>query len=178
MAKTYTTLGDNPKFADVEPLATQFMEEYTAGKVDAVKVVYMRFLSAGQQRPGVVDLLPLSGLAGAGDDKGNKAEGKGEGQAVAYEFSPGPAELLADLIPTTVKVSLFQAFIEAAVSEQIADGGDEGGDGQRGQDGQEADAGLQPGAAEPDHERVERTDGGGGGDEIMRSAKCEVRNGC
>jgi len=119
MTQTYTTIGDNPKFADVEPLAKQFMEDFTSGKVDGVKVVYMRFISAGTQRPGVVDLLPLSGLAGTGTAiTGQPSES--HGQPVPYDFSPGPAELLADLIPTTVKVSLFQAFIEAAVSEQIA----------------------------------------------------------
>ncbi len=120
MAQSYATLGDNPKFADVEPLANQFMEDFIAGKVDAVKVVYMRFLSAGTQRPGVVDLLPLSRLGGAGEAAGAGPSGGAQGQPVAYDFSPGPAELLADLIPTTVKATLFQAFIEAAVSEQIA----------------------------------------------------------
>ena len=33
---------------------------------------------------------------------------------------PGAEEILNDLIPVTVKASIFQAFIEAAVSEQMA----------------------------------------------------------
>ena len=37
-----------------------------------------------------------------------------------YEFSPDPAELLDELLPATVRVRLFQAFIDAAVSEQVA----------------------------------------------------------
>jgi len=32
----------------------------------------------------------------------------------------GAAELLDDLLPATVRVRLFQAFLDAAVSEQIA----------------------------------------------------------
>ena len=39
---------------------------------------------------------------------------------VLYEFSPSPEELLDELLPATVRVRLFQAFTDAAVSEQVA----------------------------------------------------------
>lgn len=112
--QTFTTLGDNPKYDEIAALAAKFMQDYIEGRIDALKVVYMRFISAGTQRPGTVDILPLSGLAGQTQQAG------AGGAAVRYDFSPAPAELLEELIPSTVKISLFQAFIEAAVSEQIA----------------------------------------------------------
>jgi F-type H+-transporting ATPase subunit gamma len=37
-----------------------------------------------------------------------------------YDFAPEPGQLLAQLLPVTVKVRLFQAFNEAVVGEQIA----------------------------------------------------------
>jgi F-type H+-transporting ATPase subunit gamma len=114
IAQSYGAIGDNPKFVEIEKIAEQFMTAYTEGKISGLKVVYMRFISAGQQRPHVMDVLPLSNLAGA--------EGAVEQQAsaVPYEFMPNAEALLDELIPTTVKISIFQAFIEAAVSEQIA----------------------------------------------------------
>ena len=36
-----------------------------------------------------------------------------------YDFSPEPEELLGELLPITVKTSLFQCFNEATVSEQL-----------------------------------------------------------
>jgi len=39
---------------------------------------------------------------------------------VEYEFSPPAEELLADLLPQMVKVRLFQCFLDAALSEQVA----------------------------------------------------------
>jgi len=111
-AGTFTHLGDNPKFEEIAQLAQQFMDDYAAGKINGLKIVYMRFISAGQQRATVMDVLPLANLAG-GDDVAKKND-------VPYEFSPSPAEILEELIPITVKTSIFQAFIEAAVSEQIA----------------------------------------------------------
>jgi len=123
MAETYTALGDNPKYAEVEKLADRFLEAYVEGKIDGLRVVYQQFISAGQQRPAVLDILPLSGLAGNGSDEAAKRRsdgGKGGTGVTTYDFSPEPVKLLEELIPITVKVSLFQAFIESAVSEQIA----------------------------------------------------------
>ena len=40
--------------------------------------------------------------------------------AVEYEFSPSPRELLDELLPAIVRARLFQAFNDAAVSEQVA----------------------------------------------------------
>jgi len=111
--QTYNTLGDAPKYVEIEPLANQFIQDYIDGKISGLKVVYMRFLSAGQQKPVVASLLPLTNLAEPVAAKTAPATTE------SYEFSPGPAELLAELIPTTVRTMLFQAFIESAVSEQI-----------------------------------------------------------
>jgi F-type H+-transporting ATPase subunit gamma len=110
---TYTTISDMPRFAEIEPLAEQLMEQYKKGEISGLKLVFTRFISAGQQKASVVDVLPLSSLADTTDG--------GEGaKPVAYDFIPGPEEILADLIPVTVKIAIIQAFIEAAVSEQIA----------------------------------------------------------
>jgi len=116
MAQTYSTLGDNPKFTEIEPLADAYMKAYQEGKIAGLKLVYMRFISAGQQKPAVVDVLPLSGIAEAPapNASGEKA------MAITYDFLPSAHALLEELIPTVVKITIFQAFIEAAVSEQIA----------------------------------------------------------
>ncbi|MDO8629552.1 MAG: FoF1 ATP synthase subunit gamma, partial [Phycisphaerales bacterium] len=39
---------------------------------------------------------------------------------VQYEFSPDPKELLAELLPATVRIRLFQCFTDATVSEQVS----------------------------------------------------------
>ena len=114
---SYTAIGDAPKFAEIEPLAEEFMKQYREGKISGLKIAYMRFISAGQQRPVVIDVLPLAGLAGGAEAGAEPGADKG---AVQYDFTPEPQALLEELIPTTVKIAIFQAFIEAAVSEQIA----------------------------------------------------------
>jgi F-type H+-transporting ATPase subunit gamma len=106
-----THISDRPRFEEVEPLANSLMERFLRGEVDAVHVGYMRFHSASRQRPEVIQLLPLAPAAGAASPAPRE---------VLYEFHPDPATLLAELLPATVRVRLYQAFIDAAVSEQIA----------------------------------------------------------
>jgi F-type H+-transporting ATPase subunit gamma len=106
-----TGIGDKPRFDQVEPIANALIDRFVRGEIASAHVVYMKFLSAGQQRPVAVQLLPL---------KPEAAEGKEAAKPVEYEFSPDPKQLLDELLPAVVRIRLFQAFNDAAVSEQVA----------------------------------------------------------
>jgi len=113
IAEQYT-VGDKPTFATIEAIAQQFMDRFTKGEVSTVRVVYMKYLSAGRQKPDVMQLLPLKPPAKPVEPGAKAARG------VDYEFSPAQEELLNDLIPAAVKTMLFQAFNDAIVSEHVA----------------------------------------------------------
>ena len=108
--------GDRPTFEMVEPLAERLMSEYLAGQYDACRIVYMKFVSNSKQVPETMQLLPMRVPAAAAKSEG-KSDGK-SGEAL-YEFSPNAGELLNDLLPRAVKISLFQAIIDAIVSENV-----------------------------------------------------------
>jgi F-type H+-transporting ATPase subunit gamma len=111
MAEQTTGIGDKPRFDQIEPIANDLMDRFIRGEIASVHVAYMRFHSAGVQRPAVVQLLPLANET--------KQEEKAA-SAVEYEFSPDPQSLLDELLPAVVRVRLFQAFNDAIVSEQVA----------------------------------------------------------
>jgi F-type H+-transporting ATPase subunit gamma len=106
------SFGDKPEFGTVEQLAENYMQRFIAGELTAVRVIYMRYISAGKQTPEVLQLLPLKPPA--------RKEAKAAGFDSLYEFSPPAEELLGDLLPATVKATLFQAVNDAIVSEQVA----------------------------------------------------------
>jgi len=114
----YTTLNDNPKYDEVVPVAQKLMDEYSAEKIDAIKIIYMRFFSVGQQRPVVQDVLPLARLQEPHEKTAELDYAKKF--TAAPEFEPEAGQLLADLVPMLVRAAVFQAFVDAAVSEQIA----------------------------------------------------------
>lgn len=113
VAANHQQFGDSAKFEDVQDLAESYMNDFTAGKYDKVGVIYMAFETMSRQAPHVLQLLPLKDPTADADVTTSKAQ-------VDYEYSPEPAELLAELLPVTVKTQLFQSFTEAEVSEQIA----------------------------------------------------------
>jgi F-type H+-transporting ATPase subunit gamma len=137
---------DPPRYADIERAAQEMIAQFTSGRIDAVYVVYMNFISTGVQRPDVMTLLPLSGLresvdrlahqlaekeaqvkAGAldarrrGDDVTvEPSHAGGLVPRITYDFSPGADEILGELLPLTVKTALWQAVLDAATSEHVA----------------------------------------------------------
>jgi F-type H+-transporting ATPase subunit gamma len=79
----------------------------------------------------VVPLLPLGniaapagGMAKAAEKSPSSASGKtstsGGKMNTVYEFLPDPQTLLDELLPLTVKAMLFQAFLDATTSENVA----------------------------------------------------------
>lgn len=114
MAEQTTGIGDKPRFDQVEPIANDLMDQFIRGEIESVHVAYMRFHSAGVQRPVVVQLLPLS------TETRQDGEEEAAVRGVEYEFSPDPRSLLDELLPAVVRVRLFQAFNDAVVSEQVA----------------------------------------------------------
>jgi len=120
IAERHTSFDFRPAYEDVEPIARGLVERFVAGEIAAVHVAYMRFLSAGKQVPEVVRLLPIAReeLA-AGEDEDEGEERTEKGYRPLYEIRPSAEELLDRLLPATLRMRLYQAFLDAAVSEQI-----------------------------------------------------------
>jgi F-type H+-transporting ATPase subunit gamma len=121
-SKDYTNFEDKPTFAEVDVLASRYIDLFTTGQIDEVKVAYTKFFNAARQQVVLETLLPLSSVA----VETRKAHPAPEAAAAApeakvnYEFLPDASEILEELVPAALKVRLFKMFLDAAVSEQIA----------------------------------------------------------
>lgn len=105
-------IGDKPEFGAIEKIAQDYMDRFAAGKISKVNVIFMRYISAGRQKPEVMQLLPLKPPAAD--------ETAAMSAPVEYEFSPPADLLLGVLLPAAVKATLYQAVNDAIVSEHIA----------------------------------------------------------
>src|SRR3954470_8048829 len=74
LAQAYTQFNDQPQFAEVDAIATRYLEAYATKKLDRLDVAYTKFVSSSKQIAVVETLLPLGTLEGAGAKQG---EGKG-----------------------------------------------------------------------------------------------------
>jgi len=121
VAHFHEHFSDSPVYADVEQLAREYVDAFISGEVSAVRVVYMRYISAGRQVPEVLQLLPFSAEnLDAGEASGHSASSESAYRESTPEFSPEPGALLDELLPAAVKAVLFQAFNDAVVSEHVA----------------------------------------------------------
>lgn len=108
---SYTEFEDKPRFDEVNPIATRYINDFIAGRIDRVDVVYQRFLTAARQQAAVQTLLPI----------GDLAEGTGTSTTnIDYEFLPSPREILEQIVPEAFKARFFKCFLDSAVGEQIA----------------------------------------------------------
>ncbi len=105
----FQQLGDYPALDDTRPISRIAMEDYTAGVVDQVLLVYAAFVSTAQQRPTTIRILPVE------PPPADEAR-----REVEYIFEPGPAEVLAELLPRYVEMQVYQAVLESGASEQSA----------------------------------------------------------
>ena len=104
----FTDIGDRPSLADVTPIARLVMEEYAQERVDAVYVVYAKWVSTVVQRPVVEPLLPVV-----------PAELRSQ-EAVGYIYEPDSITVLSALLPRFVEMQLYHAVLESVASEQSA----------------------------------------------------------
>ena len=116
-AQEYTQFEDKPSFAQVDEVASRYIDLFISGQIDQVQVAYMKFQSASRQVAVVESLLPLSSMA---TETRKGAVAAAPAKKVEYEFIPGATGILEELIPAAFKARLFKCFLDAAVSEQIA----------------------------------------------------------
>jgi F-type H+-transporting ATPase subunit gamma len=100
-------IGENISLDAVRPIADIAIDDFATGKVDAVYVVYSRFVNTLVQRPEVMQILPV--------EPPPAHEGFSD-----YIFEPTPADVLNDLLPRYVEVQLYQAILEGLASEHSA----------------------------------------------------------
>jgi F-type H+-transporting ATPase subunit gamma len=114
-AETYQQFEDQPAYNDVEQIANAYLDQYVAGKIDRLDVIYTKFISTSRQVATIETLLPFGAL----DDTEDARVGTG-GNATEYEFQPSAESILEEVVPASFKAKLFKCFLDAAVSEQVS----------------------------------------------------------
>jgi F-type H+-transporting ATPase subunit gamma len=114
---SFSGFTETPQYEDARQIGQAVVDMYYAGWVDAVELVYTRFVSAGFQEVVLRPLVPLEHeLIAGGDAKPDGAPGP----SADYEFEPSPAVILDTLLPRYVEARIYAALLNAAASQQAA----------------------------------------------------------
>ena len=114
----YQKLADKPSYAPAAELAKKLMEEFLAGHLDRIDLVYNHFVSSGKQVPVRETLLPMTSVISSGDSSVIPSEAKESD--VDYILEPSASALLADLVPKSLRLKFYTALLDSNASEHAA----------------------------------------------------------
>lgn len=104
-------LWDNITFEGAKQEAQSLMDGFIAGEFDKVVILYNSFKNAAVQEPQAEQFLPIAMEEKLGGEPEDTTE---------YLYEPSMQEILADLIPTSLKTQFFAALLDANASEHGA----------------------------------------------------------
>lgn len=96
-------------FENVSLIAGDLMERFLAKEFDKVVVVYNKFVNAATQQVITEQFLPIV-----------PATQEGVNSSAEYMFEPSKTEIVANLIPKSLKIQLFKAILDSHASEHGA----------------------------------------------------------
>lgn len=108
-------IAHKPNYAKAMEIANSLMEQFEAGSIDEVVMIYHKYKSKGVQVLVKETLLPVAFDEASKDN--NNIE---QYNATDYIIEPGREELLNELVPKAIKLKLYSALIESYTSEQAA----------------------------------------------------------
>jgi F-type H+-transporting ATPase subunit gamma len=100
---------DNLTFDVIAPIAESIMKAFVEGKYDRVDVVYNQFKNAATQNCVAEQFLPVAPPAVT--EKASSTD---------YIFEPAKTEIVADLIPRSLKTQLYKATLDSHAAEHGA----------------------------------------------------------
>jgi F-type H+-transporting ATPase subunit gamma len=104
----FTKLGDKPNLIDTLPISRIIIDDFSAGLVDVVYMVYAQFLNTMRQVPVIQQILPVV------------PEESAKTHITDYIFEPNAMEVLNQLLPRFVESEIYHAILESIASEQSA----------------------------------------------------------
>ena len=107
----YRHLVGKHSFDGIIPLADRLMEDFLAGRCDRVCISRCHFHSMGRQEPMQEQLLPFNRVSRANVDRSS---------AVDYILEPRPDTLLDLLLPSSIRIILYNALLDSITAENAA----------------------------------------------------------
>jgi F-type H+-transporting ATPase subunit gamma len=101
---------DDLNFERAQKIGEDIMTQFVKGQYDDVKIIYNRFVNAAVQDITTENFLPL--VASASEDE--------SAMDTDYLFEPSQAEIVEQIIPSSLKVQLYKGILDSNAAEHGA----------------------------------------------------------
>ncbi len=102
----YPGFGDHPTANDLRPVLNTIVEQYKAGDVDDVRVLYTKFISTVNQQAQDLQLLPAKAVEATADTK-----------PAISNFEPDVETVIDQVTTRLIEAQVWQATLESLASE-------------------------------------------------------------
>jgi F-type H+-transporting ATPase subunit gamma len=112
---------DRVPFAEVQAAAEMMVQQFLAGAIDTIEVIYSRYRNTLVQEPTLRPVLPLRNLGEfLAEHRGEPALQPSAGQGQEMQFEPDITSVLNALLPYYVNRYLYQFVLSSKASEHSA----------------------------------------------------------
>ena len=116
----YVGFTDRPAYANAREIADDIVAAYVDGEVDRVDIFYNGYVSALTQEVRRETLLPLAEATILGDEEEEEMSEEERRHRALVEYEPDAGEILHQLVPQYVEISIYRALLESTASEHGA----------------------------------------------------------
>ena len=134
--ETYSGFTDRPAYANAREVGQDIVTAYTDENIDRAEIFYNGYISPMSQVVRRETLLPLQQADFLGDDENEDVDGSQDGDGsrdgggdssddpdhsrALWIYEPDPDEILKQLAPDYVEISIYRAMLESTASEHGA----------------------------------------------------------
>ena len=112
---------DTPEFGEARAISKFVQQMFLKGEVDAVDILFPRFINTLTQQPQLVPFLPMGKLSAATAGVNSPAqELPAASSTEVFEFEPDEETVLGELLPHSLNFQMHQILLETKASEQSA----------------------------------------------------------
>ena len=112
---------DTPEYGEARAISKFVQQMFLKGEVDAVDILYPKFVNTLTQQPQIVPFLPIGKITGAtAGINAPKTELPAPDSTDVYEFEPDEKTVLGELLPHSLNFQMHQILLETKASEQSA----------------------------------------------------------
>jgi F-type H+-transporting ATPase subunit gamma len=115
------TYKDTPEYGEARAISKAVQQMFLKGEVDAVDILFPRFVNTLLQQPALVPFLPIGKVTAAtAGVNAPKEELAARTSTDVYEFEPDEKTVLGELLPHSLNFQMHQILLETKASEQSA----------------------------------------------------------
>jgi F-type H+-transporting ATPase subunit gamma len=112
---------DTPEFGEARAISKFVQQMFLKGEVQAVDILFPRFINTLTQQPQTVPFLPIGKISATTAGVNAPAQELPAGSATdVFDFEPDEEAVLGELLPHSLNFQMHQILLETKASEQSA----------------------------------------------------------